>query len=304
MVLASKTTEVKYIQKGNKGAKLRMRDWDVNVKYLSGEKDELFYDVVLYKSKLYLCLVSHTSISGVNDPITSVSQQKGFWEIAQEWVFIATKLLLAEKINANQINVDSLYVKHLDGADGTFSGELKAATGSFEGSVNIANGKIVFNEDGSGSIAKQDSLLKEGITFDSEGNVRLGANVEYLGFESHYYMGPIIKKQSDGSNLFYISRKGVRYSNYVIISTQTNKDAFVMPAGEGWNGQFLYVYNFNYNNLSLKTAPGELVIPAMSVGIFFASPATRTGGTLWTVIAINKEQILGVGEYEDIYPNG
>lgn len=304
MVLASKTTEVKYIQKGNKGAKLRMRDWDVNVKYLSGEKDELFYDVVLYKSKLYLCLVSHTSISGVNDPITSVSQQKGFWEIAQEWVFIATKLLLAEKINANQIDVDSLYVKHLDGADGTFSGELKAATGSFEGSVNIANGKIVFNEDGSGSIAKQDSLLKEGITFDSEGNVRLGANVEYLGFESHYYMGPIIKKQSDGSNLFYISRKGVRYSNYVIIPTQTNKDAFVMPAGEGWNGQFLYVYNFNYKNLSLKTEPGELVIPAMSVGIFFASLATRTGGTLWTVIAINKEQILGVGEYEDIYPNG
>lgn len=304
MVLASKTTEVKYIQKGNKGAKLRMRDWDVNVKYLSGEKDELFYDVVLYKSKLYLCLVSHTSISGVNDPITSVSQQNGFWEIAQEWVFIATKLLLAEKINANQIDVDSLYVKHLDGADGTFSGELKAATGSFRGSVNIANGKIVFNEDGSGSIAKQDSLLKEGITFDLEGNVRLGANVEYLGFESHYYMGPIIKKQSDGSNLFYISRRGDRYSNYVTIPTQTNKDAFVMPAGEDWNGQFLYVYNFNYNNLALKTAPGELVIPAMSVGIFFASPATRTGGTLWTVIAINKEQILGVGEYEDIYPNG
>lgn len=304
MTIASKTTEVKYIQKGNKGAKLRMRDWDVNVKYLSGEKDELFYDVVLYKSKLYLCLVSHTSISGVNDPITSVSQQKGFWEIAQEWVFIATKLLLAEKINANQIDVDSLYVKHLDGADGTFSGELKAATGSFEGSVNIANGKIVFNNDGSGSIAKQDSLLKEGITFDSEGNVRLGANVEYLGFESHYYMGPIIKKQSDGSYLFYISRRGDRYSNYVTIPTQTNKDAFVMPAGEDWYGQFLYVYNFNYNNLALKTVPGELVIPAMSVGIFFASAATRTGGTLWTVIAINKEQILGVGEYEDIYPNG
>lgn len=304
MTLASKTAEVKYIQKGNKGAKLRMRDWDVNVKYLSGEKDELFYDVVLYKSKLYLCLVSHTSISGVNDPITSVSQQKGFWEIAQEWVFIATKLLLAEKINADQIDVESLYVKHLDGADGTFSGELKAATGSFKGSVNIAKGKIVFNENGSGSIAKQDSLLKEGITFDAEGNVRLGANVEYLGFESHYYMGPIIKKQSDGSSLFYISRRGDRYSNYVTIPTQTNKDAFVMPAGEDWYGQFLYVYNFNYKNLALKTAPGELVIPAMSVGIFFASPATRTGGTLWTVIAINEKQILGLGEYEDIYPNG
>lgn len=97
MVLASKTTEVKYIQKGNKGAKLRMRDWDVNVKYLSGEKDELFYDVVLYKSKLYLCLVSHTSISGVNDPITSVSQQKGFWEIAQEWVLLQQNYYLLKK---------------------------------------------------------------------------------------------------------------------------------------------------------------------------------------------------------------
>lgn len=288
---------------GKQGAKLRMRTWTENVVYLQGADGEEFYDVVVYNDKLYLCTKTHTS-GHDNNPSASISGYLGYWESAQEWTFIATKLLLAEKINANQIDVDSLYVKHLDGADGTFSGELNAATGSFKGSVNIANGKIAFNEDGSGSIAKQDRLLKEGISFDSEGNVRLGANVEYLGFESHYYMGPIIKKQSDGSNLFYISRKGVRYSNYVTIPTQTNKDAFVMPAGEGWNGQFLYVYNFNYNNLSLKTAPGELVIPAMSVGIFFASPATRTGGALWTVITINKEQILGVGEYEDIYPNG
>ncbi len=288
---------------GKQGAKLRMRTWTENVVYLQGADGEEFYDVVVYNDKLYLCTKTHTS-GHDNNPSASISGYLGYWESAQEWTFIATKLLLAEKINANQIDVDSLYVKHLDGADGTFSGELKAATGSFKGSVNIANGKIAFNEDGSGSIAKQDSLLKEGITFDSEGNVRLGANVEYLGFESHYYMGPIIKKQSDGSYLFYISRRGDRYSNYVTIPTQTNKDAFVMPAGEDWYGQFLYVYNFNYNNLALKTAPGELVIPAMSVGIFFASPATRTGGTLWTVIAINKEQILGVGEYEDIYPNG
>ena len=38
-------------------------------------------------------------------------------------------------IKAEYIDVDNLKVKHLDGADGTFSGELKAATGTFTGGI-------------------------------------------------------------------------------------------------------------------------------------------------------------------------
>lgn len=176
MGIASKTTEVRYIQQGpqgKKGAKLRMRDWAQGVHYLSGDEDELYYDVVLYNGKLYLCLVSHTSVSGSNDPITSVSQQKGFWELAQDWIFIATKLLLADKINSEQIDVDSLKVKHLDGADGTFTGKLVAASGSFTGSLltNSDGKRILINPDTRSIqlILKDNSVISEWAFFENNG---------------------------------------------------------------------------------------------------------------------------------------
>ena len=43
-------------------------------------------------------------------------------------------------IDATNIDVDNLKVKHLDGADGTFSGSLSAATGTFKGSLSAATG--------------------------------------------------------------------------------------------------------------------------------------------------------------------
>ena len=43
-------------------------------------------------------------------------------------------------IKAEHIDVDNLYVKHLDGATGNFSGTLNAATGSFSGELKAATG--------------------------------------------------------------------------------------------------------------------------------------------------------------------
>ena len=43
-------------------------------------------------------------------------------------------------LKAENIDVDSLKVKHLDGADGTFAGELKAAKGTFSGRLEAATG--------------------------------------------------------------------------------------------------------------------------------------------------------------------
>lgn len=43
-------------------------------------------------------------------------------------------------LKAENIDVENLKVKHLDGADGTFSGELKAATGTFSGELKAATG--------------------------------------------------------------------------------------------------------------------------------------------------------------------
>ena len=105
--------------KGDRGARLRQTDWAEGKQYLSGADGELWYDVVLYKDMLYLCLKSHTS-SSANNPQTSVANQLGYWEKAIDWVFIATKLLLSEKIKSEYIDVDDLVVKNVqvEDADG------------------------------------------------------------------------------------------------------------------------------------------------------------------------------------------
>lgn len=117
--LASKTGQVIYRQKGepgkpgDKGARLRMREWAAGQSYLRGSAGEEWYDVVLYKDLLYLCVKSHTS-STANNPQTSVANNLGYWEKAQDWTFVATKLLLAERIKAEDIDADNLVAVNVD----------------------------------------------------------------------------------------------------------------------------------------------------------------------------------------------
>lgn len=113
---------------GRQGAKLRMRDWAAGTAYLSGADGEDFYDVVIYQEKLYLCTKTHTAKAGDNDPITSINGYKGFWESAQEWTFVATKLLLADKIKAEQIDADGIVAKNVD-----LSGKITATSGKIGG---------------------------------------------------------------------------------------------------------------------------------------------------------------------------
>lgn len=157
---------------GKQGAKLRMRTWTENVVYLQGADGEEFYDVVVYNNKLYLCTKTHTSGSG-NNPSASISGYLGYWESAQDWTFVATRLLLAEKIKASQIDVDSLKVKHLDGADGTFTGQLVAASGSFTGSLltNSEGKRILINPDTRSIqlILKDNSIISEWAFFENNG---------------------------------------------------------------------------------------------------------------------------------------
>lgn len=135
---------------GKQGAKMRMRTWTADTEYLSGADGEDFYDVVIYLEKLYLCTKSHTSEPGTNDPVTSINGYLGYWESAQDWTFIATKLLLAEKIKAEQIDADGLVAKNVD-----VSGKINATSGNL--------GKMTLKvEDGSdGLYYKDDSRNSE-----------------------------------------------------------------------------------------------------------------------------------------------
>ncbi len=134
---------------------MRQREWAANVSYLSGNEDgEEFYDIAIYDRKLYLCIKSHTSNN--TPPPTSISQHEGLWVTAQDWTFVATKLLLAEKITADQIDVDSI-----------FSGTIKANNATIQDfnatNVKITSGTIGGFEIADGRIGVEDITKGIGI---------------------------------------------------------------------------------------------------------------------------------------------
>lgn len=158
MTLATKTSEVKFVkkgEKGNKGAKLRITDWAVGQQCLEGKEGEEWYDVKIYNSKLYLCIKSHTS-STSNNPQTSVANNLGYWALATDWQFVATKLLLAEKIKADQIDADGITAKDVD-----ITGKITATSGSFTGTVYAEQGQI------GGLQISGNSLTNEGFNNDA-----------------------------------------------------------------------------------------------------------------------------------------
>ena len=261
-----------------------MRTWAEGVEYLQGADGEEFYDVVVYNNKLYLCTKTHTSDSN-NNPSASISGYLGFWESAQEWTFIATKLLLAEKINAEQINADGIKAKNVD-----IEGNINATSGTFKGEINVGNGANVILSDGSASLARNN------ISWNTQGEATFGKSVRFKGFIQHAYIPPVIV-ELNGLHKFYLSLSD--FGNLVTIPTSHEGDSFILPRGEQWNGTLLYVWNFS-NKYRLIVA--DSYIPANGVGVFFGAALAQSNPqtTIWSKVAIaDTPSMLGVA-YEDL----
>ncbi len=140
---------------GKQGAKMRMRTWLSGTEYLSGADGEEFYDVVVYNDKLYLCTKTHTS-GPDNNPSASISGYLGYWESAQEWTFVATKLLLAEKIKASLIDADGIKAKNVD-----IEGKITATSGII-GGFTVTQSAIGSTNDGDSLL-----LMRNGISFNN-----------------------------------------------------------------------------------------------------------------------------------------
>lgn len=97
--------------RGYSGARMRMREWSSSESYLSGSEGEEWYDVVEFNGHLYLCIKSHDATT--TTPDTDIILHNGNWEIAQEWTFVATKLLLSEQIKSSMIDTDDLIAKRI-----------------------------------------------------------------------------------------------------------------------------------------------------------------------------------------------
>lgn len=93
-------------------------------------------------------------------------------------------------LKADYIDVENLKVKHLDGADGTFSGELKAATGTF-------TGRVVTNSDGNRIVLDPDS--RQMALVSNKGNV---LSSWFFYNNSGYESAAISLKNIEGETLY------------------------------------------------------------------------------------------------------
>lgn len=110
------------------------------------------------------------------------------------------------------IDVNSLKVKHLDGADGTFSGELKAAKGTFSGTISADGAKI------GGFTIDNGSLNWKGMDFfgNDSRSIRIGVptddnsgmiDINFNGATDGKF-GVKVIGSNDGGACIYASRNG------------------------------------------------------------------------------------------------
>lgn len=124
---------------GRQGAKMRMREWAIDTEYAAGMDGEEFYDIVIFGGKLYVCVKTHVSELGVNDPISQ--GYGGFWEDAQEWAFVATQLLIAGKLVSGKITADVIDADGIKAKNVDIQGTIKAESGRI-GSWYINGGNL------------------------------------------------------------------------------------------------------------------------------------------------------------------
>ena len=199
------------------------------------------------------------------------------WKSIQEYPLLGTQLLLARKIDADLIDVDNLRVKHLDGADGTFTGDLKS------GSVNIAGGKTLLNKDGSGKLANGAvSWTKEG-DVDFSGKVHLNKVTIERGVTPDIVGNGQMWKLPDTADTFM---------DHMVLTGGLPQVA-LSPNYDFWGGRSLTIFNVSDTKVKIWGSgdPG-VYIPAY--GCAHLECIASIGGSLaqWNVLGVSDTGII------------
>ena len=287
MPLVTRTGQVSFApkgDKGDKGARMRMRVWEASVSYLEGKQGQQFYDIVLYDNLLYLCIRSHTSVSTETPKQNVASGKIKYWEVAQSWTFIATKLLLTEKIKASMIDADGIRAVNVD-----ISGKITADSGRI-GPFSIDSGMLSSKTLYEGTDSHVGFNLSAGqIEFYNErtfARVKIGGNTKFVTIEGISYdagidiqspnamIGMHIKTLSsplfvEGGNIFlhpnndsYVSIRGLTLNaRAVAVSTKlnsnddiisfTNTSDITVTMPDAYVGKVLFIKKYNTARVTL-----------------------------------------------------
>lgn len=155
-----------------KGAKPQFVYWDEcpsSFKFCAGKDGEEVYHIVYntrntasskYSKIPYLCIVSHTKNSTYpsDDVANSVNPK---WMNFQTMALFATDLMLARKILAEEIDVDSLTVRNVSAvsSDGKTTCTIDGDTGKLTAKNADFQGKVTSNEGSIGGFEIADNRL-------------------------------------------------------------------------------------------------------------------------------------------------
>lgn len=154
-------------------------------------------------------------------------------------------------LKTSLIDVDNLYVKHLEGADGVFTGSLQAATGDFTGRIDANTGTIGGAAIGDYSLTYQNDVYL----------TKIGANA-------------LIASGSIGTNL-YIQITGTDSKEAVIIDAAPYSGAM---SGIAENRE--YAKALTIRRGTLRVDPGNLVdMP----GVLLAGRVNGSGNVLFSL---------------------
>ena len=166
----------------------------------------------------------------------------GYWEKAIDWVFIATKLLLSEKIKSEYIDADDLVVKNVqvEDADGNIICRINGRTGD----ASFAKGNILFGSDG--SIVCDKGIFKVGIQ-------KVFREVSLNNYTAEAFKADL----TQGLNFIFTKNEG-NETHYMTLPNSLDLDGFESEMIFYGNPGSVYVscengsYPFMYNGLRVK----------------------------------------------------
>lgn len=148
-------------------------------------------------------------------------------------------------LKADYIDVENLKVKHLDGADGTFSGELKAATGTFTGGVvtNSNGNRIVLDPDSRqmALVSNKGNVLSSWFFYNNSGYESAAISLKNIEGET-LYLYPFDIRMNSGNKGTQITNGDIRL-NMGDLGMIINPTQITMTDGgdsvTGFTGSFL-----------------------------------------------------------------
>lgn len=157
-------------------------------------------------------------------------------------------------LKADYIDVENLKVKHLDGADGTFSGELKAATGTFTGGIvtNSDGNRIVLDPDSRqmALVSNKGNVLSSWFFYNNSGYESAAISLKNIEGET-LYLYPFDIRMNSGNKGTHITNGDIRL-NMGDLGMIINPTQITMTDGgnsvTGFTGSFLVYSLYDESN--------------------------------------------------------